>query len=392
MLQATWIPEPLVRSLEAFKAAPPNELVKVTAKLSPPSGDVGEGAPISVKGKVTAFGLGVPMPVLIQMAQRPAEKLVPVAFTLSLPFSGDFSVELDTTGWAYGQYAFQAVALPLVGAPSWSPPMVKEVAEPRVGVSVSMALVGARSPLALAPGALGYTDYTLKNTGNVGIKNIKRLAFFQAGAGGTRWPADGNPITDAAILAGGASRRYDNHAVPSAGMAPSTPYDAVVYVQFNIDHVKLPGLYAADDRKVNELWVLAPYLTLIAAATTQAQLEVIRYGGVFGGVTVTGFEPDYGAGRINRDTYIMFFDAYVARGYAISQPPPTGIALVTGWNTVVYTGPAQSFNTAIASILPYLVIVYVLQEGIWVQVVSGDTMIPGATYSIRVTQNCLWTW
>ncbi|MDP3063488.1 MAG: hypothetical protein Q8O40_09830, partial [Chloroflexota bacterium] len=168
------------------------------------------------------------------------------------PFSGDFSVELDTTAWAYGQYAFQAVALPLVGAPSGSPPLVKEVAEPRVGVSVSMALVGARSPLALAPGALGYADYTLQNTGNVGVKNIVRKAFFQADAGGTRWPADGNPITDAAILAGGASRRYDNHAVSSAGMAPGS-YDAVVYVEFNIDHVKLPGLYAADDRKANEL-------------------------------------------------------------------------------------------------------------------------------------------
>ncbi|MDP3063805.1 MAG: hypothetical protein Q8O40_11450, partial [Chloroflexota bacterium] len=233
MPQATWIPEPLVRSLEAFKAAPPNEFVNVTAELWPPSGEVGEGAPISVKGKVTAFGMGVPMPVLILMAQRPAEKLVPVAFTLSLPFSGDFSVELDTTGWEYGQYAFQAVALPLVGAPAWSPTMVKAVAEPRVGATVTMGLVGKHSPVDLISGGLGYADYTLQNTGNVGIKTISRKAYFMIGS--TTYPTTPTFISDPATLAAGASRAYLDHSVSSAGM-PVGSANAVVWVQFYADH------------------------------------------------------------------------------------------------------------------------------------------------------------
>ncbi|MDP3064808.1 MAG: hypothetical protein Q8O40_16650, partial [Chloroflexota bacterium] len=261
-MQAIWVPAPLVRSMEAFKAAPPNEFVKVSAELSPPSRDVGEGAPIGVKGKVTVFGMGAPMPVLIQMARRPDETLTPVALTLSLPFSGDFSAELDTTGWERGQYAFQAVAFPLVGAPSWAPPMAKEVAAPRVGAEVTMSLVGARSPLTLAPGAPGYAGYTLTNTGNVGMKNIVRKAFFQAGVGGARWPADGNPITDAAVLAGDASRQYDDHAVSSAGMAPGS-YDAVVYVEFNMDHPEMPGLYNVSDRKVNEVVIGAALVATI---------------------------------------------------------------------------------------------------------------------------------
>ncbi|MDP3063181.1 MAG: hypothetical protein Q8O40_08240, partial [Chloroflexota bacterium] len=288
-------------------------------------------------------------------------------------------------------------------APAWSPTRVKEVAEPRVGVSVSMALVGARSPLALAPGALGYADYTLKNTGNVGVKNIVRKAFFQAGVGGARWPADGNPITDAAILAGGASRRYDNHAVSSAGMAPGS-YDAVVYVEFNLDHAKLPGLYAADDRKVGELVIIPSNTITVTFASTlvgyrgKTDRAIIVLAPILPFVTIVyRMAPDASWMQVLGDdlmvggrAYYILTNGTVIWTYEAASIP--SISLVAGNNLVTYPGPPQNALVAQASIIPYLVIAYVWENSAWVQVLADHTMVTGGVYSLKVTQACIWTW
>lgn len=258
------LPEAVLKSLDTLKTTKPNEVVKVEAKLDAPSADVGQGTPIRVTGKVTAFGIGVPMLVLVRVSKRPDPQLIPVAVTFSAPITGDFSAKMDTEKLDFGDYALQVVAMPLVAPPAISALMTKEIAEPRVGASVAMGLQGVHSPLDLVSGDTGYADYTLLNTGNVGLRNIVRKAFFQAGVGGSVYPASYNPIGDAATLAAGASRAYTNHAVASVGMGTAS-YDAVVVIDCSTDNPKLTSIYysIAYDRKVNEVRIVSASAGLI---------------------------------------------------------------------------------------------------------------------------------
>ena len=57
------------------------------------------------------------------------------------------------------------------------------------------------------------------------------------------------------------------------------------------------------------------YLALIAAATTRDELETTRNGGVVQGVSVAGWEPDYGAGKLTYAQYLDCYNAYIARIY-----------------------------------------------------------------------------
>ncbi|MDP3064552.1 MAG: hypothetical protein Q8O40_15280, partial [Chloroflexota bacterium] len=62
-------------------------------------------------------------------------------------------------------------------------------------------------------------------------------------------------ISDPATLAAGASRAYLDHSVSSAGM-PVGSANAVVWVQFYADHVKLPDLNVVTDIKVGEVKII----------------------------------------------------------------------------------------------------------------------------------------
>ncbi|MDP3064903.1 MAG: hypothetical protein Q8O40_17125, partial [Chloroflexota bacterium] len=136
MPQQIVLPEFMAKALDTYENLPPSDVLKVTMGLSPRAEELGRGSPISISGKVTAFGLGVPMLVLIQAARRPETNLSPLALTLSAPLTGDYAVRLDTLDWELGQYAFQALAIPPAGPPGVAPLHFTTLAEPRIGAQL----------------------------------------------------------------------------------------------------------------------------------------------------------------------------------------------------------------------------------------------------------------
>lgn len=70
------------------------------------------------------------------------------------------------------------------------------------------------------------------------------------------------------------------------------------------------------------------------------------------------------------------------------------IALTIGWNTIVYTGKAQSAEDAFASIISYIKEVYYWDKltGAYGLVITTTTMVPYRAYWIDVTQDCIWTY
>jgi len=68
------------------------------------------------------------------------------------------------------------------------------------------------------------------------------------------------------------------------------------------------------------------------------------------------------------------------------------ITLSAGSNTVTYTGRRQKASEAFASIVNYLVIAYHLnvESQSWEQVLTDTIMVPGDTYNINVSQDCVW--
>lgn len=80
-------------------------------------------------------------------------------------------------------------------------------------------------------------------------------------------------------------------------------------------------------------------------------------------------------------------------------PPPEGLQLVAGWNNVAYTGPSQAIESAVASIMPYLVQISVYRQGVYHDYYPADPA--GSTLSylnngeacwVEVTQDCFWSW
>jgi len=64
--------------------------------------------------------------------------------------------------------------------------------------------------------------------------------------------------------------------------------------------------------------------------------------------------------------------------------------LKEGWNTVIYHGTPQRAEDALAPITGYVSVMYSYNEetGLW-DLILGDTILEtGATYSIKVTQDC----
>jgi len=76
-----------------------------------------------------------------------------------------------------------------------------------------------------------------------------------------------------------------------------------------------------------------------------------------------------------------------------------GVQLVAGWNTVVYGGVNQGIEGAIATIKPYLIIMWVFRGGVWYMYDPADLansdltyLYNGDTCSLNMAQAATWDW
>jgi len=266
-LKGIVIPEVVTKVLDTYETQQPSEILKVTMELSPRAEELGQGTVIGVSGKVSMFGLGVPMLVLIQVARSPESNLSPLALAISAPLTGYYAVKVDTLGWELGKYAFQAIAIPLAGPPGVAPLHFTTIAVPRVGAQLTMNVQGAQSPLDVASGVTVYVDMTLRNSGNVGLINIKRRAQFQTAPGGTSYPAT---AVDSGFdygyeLLPNASKAYAGLGVPTTGMPAGASYDALAWAEFTANSASLPGAFWTETiRKTGEIRILAATGSLTA--------------------------------------------------------------------------------------------------------------------------------
>ena len=109
-----------------------------------------------------------------------------------------------------------------------------------------------------------------------------------------------------------------------------------------------------------------------------------------------------GVGKYDPSTSVITLDDYDIVVDAIDvtvAPPPEGVALVAGWNNVVYMGLSQAIESAVASIMPYLVQISVYRQGVYYDYYPADPM--GSTLTdiyygeacwVKVTQDCFWSW
>ncbi|MDP3062738.1 MAG: hypothetical protein Q8O40_05955 [Chloroflexota bacterium] len=258
MPQQIALPEFIAQALDTYERLPPSEVLQVTMGVSPRAEELGRGSPISISGKVTAFGLGVPMLVLIQAARSPETNLSPIALAVSAPLTGDYAVQLDTLDWELGKYAFQALAIPPAGPPGVAPLHFTTLAEPRIGAQLVMSIQGAQSPLDVVAGTTVYVDRTLYNSGNVGLINIKTKANFQVPPAGAVYPASpaDSGLDYGFELLPTASKAYTGLAVPTTGM-PTGTYDALAWAEFNANNALLPGIKWTDTiRKSGEIKIM----------------------------------------------------------------------------------------------------------------------------------------
>ncbi len=69
------------------------------------------------------------------------------------------------------------------------------------------------------------------------------------------------------------------------------------------------------------------------------------------------------------------------------------IALSAGWNDVTYTGPRQAAGVAMQSIIDYwqIALYYDPVQEAWVQILYETMLEPGMSLSIKVSEDCIWT-
>jgi len=151
------------------RPAEPTGLLKVKADLFPAVAEVGRGEPVKVTGLVTAFGLPLPLPLLVVCrVTKKGEPPKPVGWAVTAPFIAAFGFEVPTEGWDCGEYAFQVIAL-TPGPPGLSEARIMRVVEPRYGGELEVARVGASPVLLyshLLPSDIN-ADFRVKNSGLV---------------------------------------------------------------------------------------------------------------------------------------------------------------------------------------------------------------------------------
>lgn len=92
-----------------------------------------------------------------------------------------------------------------------------------------------------------------------------------------------------------------------------------------------------------------------------------------------------GAGIVGAIGALIYFASRVK-----AVPP---IALSAGWNDVTYTGKKQIAGVAMQSIVDYLEVAYYYDPfaGIWVGILYDTILEPGMVLSIKVSEDCIWT-
>jgi len=69
------------------------------------------------------------------------------------------------------------------------------------------------------------------------------------------------------------------------------------------------------------------------------------------------------------------------------------VALSAGWNEIIYIGERKGAGIAMQSITNYLEIAYYYDQfaGEWIQVVYDTILEQGMVLTIKVSDDCIWT-
>lgn len=72
---------------------------------------------------------------------------------------------------------------------------------------------------------------------------------------------------------------------------------------------------------------------------------------------------------------------------------PQAVALSAGWNEITYIGERKGAGIAMQSITNYLEIAYYYDQftGEWIQVVYDTILEQGMVLTIKVSDDCIWT-